>query len=104
MTFCRPFVSPGILLLVTLLGGMLAWDLDIPATAAEPALVRAASGNLISGTPGPSVVLPVEVTNVQGLGAATVLVGYDPARLTVVACQRNAGLRRRPVQHPLRSQ
>ena len=51
--------------------------------------MRAASGSLVSGTPGPAVVLPVEVANVQGLGAATVLVGYDPASLKVVACQRN---------------
>ena len=51
--------------------------------------MRAASGNLVSGAPGPSQVLPVEVANVQGLGAATVLVGYDPNILKVVACQRN---------------
>ena len=51
-------------------------------------LVAAASGSLTSGAPGPSAVFPVTVTDVQKLGAASVLVGYDPASLKPVACQR----------------
>ena len=51
-------------------------------------LVAAASGSLTTGAPGPSAVFPVTVTDVQKLGAASVLVGYDPASLKPVACQR----------------
>ena len=89
MSFCRPSVSCGVLS-IALLVAMLASAPHLQAGATETALVRAADGTLTSGTPGPSVVLPVQVTNVQALGAATVLVGYDPTRLKAVACQRNA--------------
>jgi len=76
-------------LLSLLLGAVLVAAPQLRATAAETALVRAAGGTLTSGTPGPSVMLPVQVTHVQALGAATVLVGYDPAKLKPVACQRH---------------
>jgi hypothetical protein len=60
-----------------------------PVTAPDVTpLVAAASGSLTSGAPGPSIVFPVTVIDVQKLGAASVLVGYDPASLTPVACQR----------------
>ena len=60
-----------------------------PITAPDaPPVVAAASGSLTSGAPGPSAVLPITVTDVQKLGAASVVVGYDPASLKPVACQR----------------
>jgi hypothetical protein len=60
-----------------------------PITSADgTAVVAAASGSLTSGAPGPSAVIPITVTDVQKLGAATVVVGYDPARIRPVACQR----------------
>jgi hypothetical protein len=60
-----------------------------PVTAADvPPLVVAASGTVTSGTPGPNAVFPITVTGVQKLGAASVVVGYDPASLKPVACQR----------------
>ena len=62
-----------------------------PASITAPdvtPLVAAASGSLTSGAPGPSAVLPITVADVQKLGAATVVVGYDPASLKPVACQR----------------
>ena len=43
---------------------------------------------MTSGAPGPSAIFPVTVTGVQKLGAASVLVGYDPARIKPTACQR----------------
>ena len=61
----------------------------LQSTAAETPLVHAVAGNLTSGAPGPTVVLPVQVTNVQGLGAAAVLVDYNPASIKAVGCQRN---------------
>ncbi len=78
-----------VLSFIVLIVTVLAWGGQAPARAAEPAVVRAVGSSLVSGTPGPAVVLPVQVTNVQALGAATLLVGYDPASLKVVACQRN---------------
>ena len=59
-----------------------------PSGALEGASVRAISGSL--QIPGGIVTLPVEAVGVQNLGAATVMVGYDPAVLKVVGCQRNA--------------
>ena len=66
-------------------------DAGSPAPITAPdvtPLVAAAGGSLTSGAPGPSAVFPVTVTDVQKLGAASVLVGYDPASLKPVACQR----------------
>jgi hypothetical protein len=61
----------------------------VPITAADMTpLVAAASGSLTSGAPGPSAVFPITVSDIQKLGAATVVVGYDPASLKPVACQR----------------
>lgn len=76
-------------LLIVLLAAALTADPPAPITAAGvPPLVAAASGSLTSGTPGPNVEFPVTVANVRQLGAASVLVGYDPSRLKPVACQR----------------
>ena len=51
------------------------------------AVVRAGSGAVVQS--GGTITLPVEATQVQNLGATTVVVGYDPAVLTVAGCQRN---------------
>jgi hypothetical protein len=93
-------------LLIGLLAAALVAGLPAPITAADanpavitrsPASVTAAevtpivaagSGSLASGAPGPSAAVPVTVADVQKLGAATVVVGYDPASLKPVACQR----------------
>lgn len=51
------------------------------------AVVRAGSGAILQvGSP---ITLPLEVIQVQDLGAVTVIVGYDPAVLTVAGCRRN---------------
>ncbi len=55
--------------------------------ASDGAVVRAGSGVILP--PGGTVTLPVEAIGVQNLGAATVMVGYDPAVLSVAGCQRN---------------
>ncbi len=57
-----------------------------PAPAAPP-LIRAANGVLL--IPGPAVTLPIQVTNTPQLGAATVLITYDPAVVRPSACHRN---------------
>ena len=104
---CSSWISFGALLIVLLAAALAtgppepiraAGAIPVAAlTAGSPApitapdvtpLVAAASGSLTSGAPGPSAVLPVTVTDVQKLGAASVLVGYDPASLKPVACQR----------------
>ncbi len=51
------------------------------------AIVSNASGELPLG--GTTRVFPVNVSNVQNLGAATVMVAYDPALVVPVNCQRN---------------
>lgn len=76
-------------MLSALCGALLVWGQQSSVRAAETAIVRAAGGSLTSGAPGPAVTLPLEVVNAHGLGAVTVLVGYDPAYLRGVACQRN---------------
>ncbi len=82
-----------LILLVMLIGALIP---GVPLRAAPPmpdpapdatALVQAANGTLL--VPGPAVALPIQVTNVQKLGAATVLVTYDPASVKAAACQRN---------------
>lgn len=104
---CSYWISCGALLIVLLAAGLAAGPPEpiraagaIPVaalTAGSPApfaapdvppLVAAASGSLTSGAPGPGAVFPVTVIDVQKLGAATVVVGYDPASLKPVACQR----------------
>ena len=55
--------------------------------ASDAAVVRAGSGMILP--PGGTVTLPVEAIGVQGLGATTVMVGYDPTLLQAVECQRN---------------
>ncbi len=52
------------------------------------ALVEAANGFVL--VPGAPAALPVQVRNVSKLGAATVLVTYDPTILKATTCQRNA--------------
>ncbi len=51
------------------------------------AIVSNASGELPLG--GTTRVFPVNVSNVQNLGAATVMVAYDPMQIIPVAYQRN---------------
>jgi hypothetical protein len=88
-SYWRPFGA----LLIVLLAAALTGAPPTPTTAADvPAVVAAASGALPSGAPGPSTVFPITVTSVQKLGAASVLVGYDPAVLKPVACQRGPAL------------
>lgn len=61
----------------------------LPA-AANPnfgAVVRAGSGSILQN--GGVVTLPVEAVGVRDLGAATVVVGYDPAVLEVAGCRHN---------------
>jgi hypothetical protein len=92
---CSYWISCGALLIVLLAAGLAAGPPEpiraagaIPAAPDVPPLVAAASGSLTSGAPGPGAVFPVTVIDVQKLGAATVVVGYDPASLKPVACQR----------------
>ncbi len=58
-----------------------------PGLAAAGATVRAASGSL--AIPGEGLILPVQALQVERLGAATVLIAYDPALLKVSNCRRN---------------
>ena len=60
---------------------------DVAAETSSGAVVRAGSGMIVP--PGGTVMLPVEATGVQDLGAATVMVSYDPGVLSVAGCQRN---------------
>jgi hypothetical protein len=60
---------------------------DFAVQTSSGAVVRAGSGMVVP--PGGTVMLPVEAMGVQDLGAATVMVGYDPTRLQAVECQRN---------------
>jgi hypothetical protein len=78
------------LLIVLLAAALTAGPSTAITTGASEAVVAAAGGALTSGGPGPSAVFPITVTGVQNLGAASVLVGYDPAVLKPVACQRGA--------------
>jgi hypothetical protein len=57
------------------------------AETSNGAVVRAGSGVILQD--GGTITLPVEAIEVQNLGAATVMVGYDPAVLSVAGCQRN---------------
>jgi hypothetical protein len=76
-------------LLIVLLTAALTASPPMPSTSADAVpVVAAASGSLTSGAPGPSAVFPITVTGVQKLGAATVVVGYDPASLKPVDCKR----------------
>lgn len=83
----KPSIRFRVALLIALLvcGGM--WR-GGQSAALDSATVRATDGAVYAA--GPPVALAVTVANVQGLGAATVMVSYDPALLTVVGCQRNA--------------
>ena len=60
---------------------------DTTGQTSSSAVVRAGSGTILQ--PSHPITLPVEAAQVQNLGAATVVVGYDPAVLTVAGCQRN---------------
>ena len=82
-----------LMMAVVMLAGALV--LGVPLGAAPPlaraapaaALVQAANGTLF--VPGPAVTLPIQVTNTPQLGAATVLITYDPASVRPAACRRN---------------
>ncbi len=89
---CTCMLSLTLLLVIALRGGR-----SVSAAAVPPlpdtaprlaALVEAANGVVL--VPGSPVSLPVQVRDVSKLGAATVLVAYDPAILKAAACQRNA--------------
>ena len=54
--------------------------------SSDGAVVRAASGGL--PVAGGTATLPIVVTNVQNLGATTVVVGYDRTQVEPVQCQR----------------
>ena len=82
----------GALLIVLLTAGLAAGSPAPITSAGVTPLVAAAGGSLTSGAPGTSAVLPITVTDVQKLGAASVLVGYDPASLKPVACQRSPAI------------
>jgi hypothetical protein len=80
-----------VLALLLLAGADTLWQractADASHTALDGAVVRAGSGMIQQD--GATVTLPVEAIEVQNLGAATVMVGYDPAVLQVDGCQRN---------------
>lgn len=57
------------------------------AAPADVATVTAVSG--VIGPARAPITLPIQVTSVQRLGAATVEVAFDPALLRATACQRN---------------
>ena len=59
----------------------------LASTSAGSAVVAAASGTI--GPERAPITLPVQVANVQRLGAMTAQVGYDPTRLRVAGCQRD---------------
>jgi hypothetical protein len=61
---------------------------DKPLAVRAPAVVEAKSGAVPAG--GASAILPVTISNVDKLGAITVVVGYDPALLKPVQCRRNS--------------
>lgn len=75
-------------LLLVLLAAALTGAPSAPAAEAAEAVVAAADGTLTSGAPGLGAAFPITVAGVENLGAASVLVGYDPARLKPVAWQR----------------
>lgn len=73
-------------------GAVLAWSpTPLQSMAANSAIVSAASGT-IAASAGITTILPVNVSNVTDLGAVTVVLGYDPARLKPVAYKRNVDL------------
>ena len=76
---------PALLLLASVLISVTMTAAQEPAS--DGAVVRAGSGAILP--PGGTVTLPVEAIGVQNLGAATVMVGYDPAVLSVTGCQCN---------------
>jgi hypothetical protein len=81
--------------LIALVIGMVLVPIGLAARQAEAsaqlspdsAIVRSASGVLQAGQ---TITLPVEVLNVQNLGAVTVVVGYDWAVVAVAGCRRGA--------------
>ncbi len=93
----RSLISSGIFLMVLVFAVALQADRPANAAAVPPlpdagplltAVLEAASGIVL--VPGPPVALPVQARTVSKLGAATVLVTYDPAILKAATCQRNA--------------
>lgn len=93
----RSLISAGIFLMVLVFAMTLHAGQPANAAAVPPppdtvplltAVLEAANGIVL--VPGPPVSLPVQARSVSKLGAATVLVTYDPAILKATACQRNA--------------
>ena len=87
------FLLPGAAVLAksTLVSGRLsdasAGVVGLFSSPHTSAIVSHASGELPLG--GVTRVFPVNVSNVQNLGAATVMVAYDPMQIIPVAYQRN---------------
>lgn len=78
----------GIGTLLLLLGGVLGHKSSIPVSAQELssiALVQAAGGTVAIN--GGSVSLPLLVSDTTDLGAATIVVQYDPSLLSPTACR-----------------
>ena len=59
----------------------------LPGSPSSGAVVSSASGELPLG--GATSIIPVNVSNVHDLGAATVMVAYDPTLVVPVQCRRN---------------
>jgi hypothetical protein len=79
-------------ILVTLLAALflivpLSWGGQLHAEATADPLVRAVDGEVYSL--GPATPLSIQAANAVKLGAATVIVGYDPALIKPIACTRN---------------
>ncbi len=96
MTSPRALISPGIFSIVLVFAMALHAGRPASGAAVPPppdaaplltAQVEAANGVVL--VPGPPVSLPVQARTVSKLGAATVLVTYDPTILKPAACQRN---------------
>lgn len=86
MTSSRLLIAVVLVAATLIFGAPLSAAPPLPGATPAAAAVQAANGTLF--VPGPAVALPVQVTNVQQCGAATVLVVYDPASVQPIACQR----------------
>ena len=84
------FSVTGFLLVLSVATGLVgndSWASPL-RTGAAIAQVRAVGG-LFAG-PATPLTLPIQVENVEELGAATIWVGYDPTLLSVTACRPNS--------------
>lgn len=80
----NPLVVIVILLVFLAPQAVLGWETE--AAGAATATVIAGEGVVYSG--GDVITLPIQVTNVQNLGAATILVSFDPTVIKATGCQR----------------